>query len=211
MNNSTDYMMPPLVFLLEDEDTQREAVTNGFKNYFSMFNDPSIPTANDFEAFPSYDMALERLMEEELLNRPLIGIFDYDMSGAIQGLSKKPSSALVYEMNKLTEQKYDHRMVMGIIYSGQALNAFQDPVFNQWESDIKRYGEMGDIPPLLRLSKGSASKLSADIKIMGSLIGYTCRQLSNTGMKSLKSDLSKTSEESNFNLYEFGKNLSKRR
>lgn len=219
MNNSKIYQMPPLVFLLEDEESQRNALTKGFKDYFSMFNEPFIPKAEHFESFPSYRPALERLMEEELKNRPLIGILDYDMSGANWDQSKKPSSALIYELDKENEGDYDPRLILGIIYSGQALNAFQDPVFNQWEGDIQKYGNTGEVPILLRQSKGSASKLSEDIKLMGALIGHICSQIANTEdttkftdidrLTEIKKKYSPIARESNFDLYQFGNNLFK--
>lgn len=218
MDNYKTYQMPPLVFLLEDEESQREAVTKGFKDYFSMFEDPSLPSSEDFECFQSYESALERLTQNELANRPLIGILDYDMSGANWDQSKRPSSSLIYELNNLNENNYDNRLVMGIIYSGQALNAFQDPIFNKWEGDLQRYGSTGKVPILLRQNKGSAAKLSADIKLMSLLIGHTCSQIANIDyelelsnvdtLEEVKKKLTPIVINSGFDLYQFGKNLS---
>ena len=202
-----DLILPPYIFILEDDNVQRENLEKNIVKYFKNFDNVSLPSKNDIVSFPSYDVALENLLDKNIRERPLIGILDYDMTGAEELNSRKPSSALIH--NLMIENQYDPRLILGIIYSGRASEAFQDPIFGQLESDLRNRGNQGSIPTILRLNKGSAAELGKDVNAMCSIIGYTCQELARASPTLVKEKYSDIAVKSSFDLYEFGRNLNK--
>ncbi len=202
-----DLVLPPYIFILEDDNVQRENLEKNIIKYFSNFDNVVLPSKTDIDSFPSYDVALENILDDKLLERPLIGILDYDMTGAEELTSRKPSSTLIHKL--ISSEGYDQRMILNIIYSGRAIEAFQDPIYNQLEADLSKRGFMGKIPTLLRLNKGSAAELGKDVNAMCLIIGHTCQELARTSPTLLKKNYSAIAVKSNFDLYEFGRNLNK--